>query len=196
MRKNDKSFLRAFIILIVVLVLATSFLNTLEPELGQPEDFYATSRKVSLNELVDVADQSNLLIYLPFEIPKNYELTVIYLKETPFIAIVVYSADGNKDYKTAELTIQISPSESTPTYDELVSNAANSEYVVALEINGWSALVNEKANVGSNIETRKKFGDFVLLVTVWINGIRYMICCPTLTTSSSILLVENMCLLT
>ena len=80
MKKNHKSFLRACVFLVALLVLASSLLNTTEPELGEPADFYGTSKEVSLNEMVDVADQSNLLIYMPLELPNNLEFTIIYLK--------------------------------------------------------------------------------------------------------------------
>ena len=63
--------------------------------------------------------------------------------------MVVYSAEANKDYKTAELTIQISPATSIPTCNELLSNINNPEFEKVFEINGWPVLVNERASSGS-----------------------------------------------
>jgi len=199
MRKNNKSFLTAIVILVMVIVLAVSLSERCnictESESGQPADFYGTSREVSLNEMLDVADQSNQVIYMPSELPNNLKLTTIYLKDSPFIAIAVYSAEGNKDYKTAELTIQITPSTSSPTYNEIVSQIENSEYEIALEINGWPVLVNEKAYVGSDKETREKYGDYFLLLTTWIDGMRYMLSCRTLITIEAVEMVGSMHLL-
>jgi len=194
MRKAIKS-------LIVVLATTSSFIliiiTAISPLLGThiggtPADFYGTSRDVSLNDTITVAKQYNLSIYLPFELPDDFECTAIYLKDSPFIAIVVYSAEGNKDYKTAELVIQISPAGSPPTYSELESIAASMLFTIAVEINSWPVLVNEKASTGGEVETRKKWGDYFLLVTVYIEGMRYMITCPTLTTNEAILMVEKL----
>ncbi len=194
MRKAIKS-------LIVVLATTSSFIliiiTAISPLLGThiggtPVDFYGTSRDVSLNETITVAKQYNLSIYLPFELPDDFECTAIYLKDSPFIAIVVYSAEGNMDYKTAELVIQISPAGSPPTYSELESIAESMLFTIAVEINSWPVLVNEKASTGGEVETRKKWGDYFLLVTVYIEGMRYMITCPTLTTNEAILMVEKL----
>ncbi len=103
----------------------------------KPPDIYGTSSEVSLEMMLETAKNYNLSIYLPNEVPKNLELTAIYLKESPFIAIVVYSAESNKDYKTAELTIEIAPVDLKwiPTYSELQSEAAESQDKTAMEIN-------------------------------------------------------------
>ncbi len=65
-------------------------------------------------------------------------------------------------------------------------------YITTLDINGWPVLVNEKAYTGGNIETREKYGDYILLVIAWISGMRYMISCPTLTPKDAIQIVRNM----
>jgi len=196
-RTKSKSFLRAFVILIAVLVLTLSLLSTTKPiNHGQPLDFYGVSREVSLDEMVDTADRFNQSIYMPLVLPDNLKLTTIYLKDSPFIAIVVYSAEGNKDYKTAELTIQITPSPSPPTYNELVSQVENSKNEIVQEINSWPVLVNEKAYVGGDIETQNKYGDYLPLVTAWIDGMRYMISIRTMRTTDATEMVSNMHLLT
>ena len=196
MRKVIKS-------LIVTLATLSSFMLIIIPILvlqsiphSGVADFYGTSREVSLNETINVAKQYNLSIYLPSELPDDFECTAIYLKESPFIAIVVYSAEGNNDYKTAELIIQISPEGSPPTYSDLESIATRNFFTIAVEINSWPVLVNEKAYTGGEVETRKKWGDYFLLVTAYIEEMRYMITCPTLTTNEAIFLVENLYLVT
>ncbi len=196
---------RAIKSLIVALATLSSFIliifSILGPQIvisigGVPADFYGTSRDVSLNETIIVAKQYNLSIYLPSELPDDFECTAIYLKDSPFIVIVVYSAEGNIDYKTAELVIQISPAGSPPTYSELESIAASMLFTTAVEINSWPILVNEKASTGGEVETRKKWGDYFLLVTAYIEGMRYMINCPTLTTNEALLMVEKLHLVT
>lgn len=162
----------------------------------KPADFYGCSKEVSLNELIEVANKSNFSLYLPCELPNSLELITTYLKETPFIAIVVYSAEGNKDYKTAELAIEIAPSPCSPTYEELVAQTENSEYETALMINGWPVLVNEHASAGGNEEFRQKYGAYSLLVMTWIDGMQYLISCPTLSPEEAIQLIENMILIT
>ena len=118
--------------------------------------------------------------------------------KSPFLAIVVYSAEGNKDYKTAELGIQIKPvpPDSTPTYLQLESQVENSEFEYALEINGWPVKVNEKADSGGDSEFRDKYGENTLLVRVWIEGNEYTICAPTLKTDDAVQLVACMSLIT
>ncbi len=198
MRKKEKSFFEALLILIPLLLLVLTVFNTVEPRLeyGEPLDFYGTSREVSLTEMVEVASKFNMSVYLPSELPNNLKHTTIYLKDSPFVAIIVFSAESNKDYKTAELTIQISPSSSPPTYNQLISQAENNEYETVLEIKGNPVLINEKAYSGGEEKFKEKYGDYILLVLAWIDGMRYTICCPTLMTDEAIQLVEDMYLLT
>ncbi len=199
MRKNTKSFMIAMTLAILLSMFASLALNTVEPgNYSQPPDFYAVSREVSLNEMVEVANKYNISLSLPSEFPSNLELTAIYLMKSPFLAIVVYSAEGNKDYKTAELGIQIKPvpPDSTPTYLQLESQVENSEFEYALEINGWPVKVNEKADSGGDSEFRDKYGENTLLVRVWIEGNEYTICAPTLKTDDAVQLVACMSLIT
>jgi hypothetical protein len=122
-------------------------------------------------------------------LPNNLELTAIYFKED-FIAIVVYSAEGNKDYKTAELGIEICGSEAK-TLDQIESMIRNPLFETAREINGWPVLINKMTY--SNIqEFRQKYGDFTLSGRVWIDGYRYIIVAPTLTTDELVQLIGNM----
>lgn len=195
--RRQKSFLEAMVILVAFFIVASWSLNAAYPIFAHsPLDFYGTSKEVSLDEMVEVASKFNLSLYLPSELPNNLELTAIYLKDGPFIAMVVYSAENNKDYKTAEFVIQIAPSESSPTYDSLKSEADKSEYRTALEINGWPVLVDDKADSGGEAEFREKYGDYVLLIWVWIDGMRYNLVAPTLNTNDAIQVVERMSLLT
>jgi len=193
MKSRIKSYIIVALGIFITLSGLTSWflLMTTPGSQGGP-DFYAISREVSLNEMIDVANDNNLSIYLPSEMPNNLELTAIYLRNWSFLAIVVYSAEKNKDYKTAEFGIQIVPTEITPTYDELRAEAEESEHILALELNGWPIIINERAYAGGNIETRERWGDWLLLVRIWIEGIGYTLVAPTLNTDDVIKVVEGM----
>ncbi len=189
--------MEAMVVLVIFFIVVSWSLNVAEPNTThEPLDFYGTSRKVSLIEMIEVATKFNISLYLPSESPNNLELTAIYLKDGPFIAMVVYSAESNIDYKSAEFIIQIVQSESSPTYDHLKSKADKSEFKTALEINNWPVLLDEKADSGGEAEFREKYGDTTLLGRVWINGMRYNIVAPTLKINDVIQVVEDMNLLT
>lgn len=77
-------------------------------------DFYrAGGVKVSLDDNTKVVEEAGRTIYPPSKLPHGLKLTAIYFKDGPFIAIFFYSTEGNKDYKTAELTIEVAPSNSS-----------------------------------------------------------------------------------
>lgn len=160
--------------------------------ISSPPDFYGTSKVVNLNEFKDFLTKNEIKVYLPSELPKTYEMTAIYLKESPFIAIVVYSGENNKDYKTAELTIQISGAVSIPTYNELLSNVNNPEFEKVYEINGWPVFINERASSGSDSSFIAKFGEYTTITLVWIEMNQYLINSPTLYTNEILILTENM----
>ena len=199
MRKNAKSFLISSASLLTILIFASTFLITLNTNnintTPTPPDFYATSKEVNISEFTNYLKKNEIAVYLPSDLPNNFEMTAIYLKESPFIAIVVYSAESNKDYKTAELTIQISPAISIPTYNELISNIKNPEFEKAFEINGWPVLVNERASSGTDSSFIAKYGEYTLLTMIWIEGNQYIINSPTLITDEVIVLAENMSLI-
>ena len=195
MNKNQKNMITALIMTLGVLIIASWFINSTSPGMvSEPANFYGTSKEVSLDEMKEVADKSNFSLFLPFNLPKNLVLTAIYLKESPFIAIVVYSANNNKDYITAEFTIEIAPVNPKwiPTFDELQSEAEQSPDKTALKINTWSVMIYENADIGGNSEKRELYGDFTLLVNLWIDDIGYLYCAPTLTVNDAISIVGSM----
>ena len=183
---------------VIALLAFTAWLNYTTSNIGEgPADFYGTSREVSLSELVQVTDKMDVNpLYLPPALPHGLHLTAIYLKDGPFIAIMVYSAEGNKDYKTAELAIEITPSLSPPTYEQLRTWAEKPELkdvgAQALEINGWPVMVYERAGTGGDEEHVAKYGNYQLLVITWIEGNNYTISTPTLTPDEAIQLVRSM----
>lgn len=178
----------------IILIFTSTYLITLNTNniYFSPPDFYGTSKEVNINEFTNYLEKNEILVYLPSDLPNNFEMTAIYLKESPFIAIIVYSAESNKDYKTAELTIQISPSISIPTLNDLSSNIQNPEFEKVFEIKGWPVLINERASSGSELSFIAKYGEYTLLTMVWIEENQYFINSPTLITDEVKILVENM----
>jgi hypothetical protein len=160
--------------------------------ISTPPDFYATSKEVDIDEFKIFLKESNISVYLPTSIPNKLSLTAIYLEERSFIAIVVYSAEKNRDYKTAELTVQISIAQYKPDYDELISKIQNPETETALKINNWPLLVNEKASSGGDSSFIAKYGDYTVFTMLWIQNNQYYINSPTFTFSDVVSLVENM----
>ncbi|MFX0138950.1 MAG: hypothetical protein ACFFDN_35240 [Candidatus Hodarchaeota archaeon] len=158
-----------------------------------PAPFYDENTKnIPVSEFVDFAEKSGFSLYLPSVLPNDLELKAIYLKESPFIGLVVYSAEGNEDYQTAELVFQITPANPVPTLDELESEAKNSPYFSVSTINGWLVFFMERASSGGNREFREKYGDYTLVVRVWIDELEYRINAPTLTTDELTQLIRNM----
>lgn len=179
------------VILFIILSIPISSEPTTKSE---PPDFYGTSKEVTFEEMIEVANKYELSIYLPTDLPKNLQLVTIYLKESPFIAIIVYSAEGNRDYKTAELTLEIAPVDPKwiPTFSELQSEAEKSEDITAREINTWPVKIHENADIGRNSESRDKYGDYTLLIYTWIEDMNYVYFAPTLNFEETIVTVGSM----
>ncbi len=194
MRNTSKKFIFGFIVLLTFFVSVTLIANIIINNnfVWTPPDFYATSKEVDIDEFQTFLKENDISIYLPTGVPNELNLTAIYLKESPFIAIVVYSAESNKDYKTAELTVQVSIAHHLPDYDELVSNIQNPETEKALEINSWPLVVHEKASSGGESSFVAKWGEFTVLTELWIQDNAYCINSPTFTFSDVVSLVENM----
>jgi hypothetical protein len=195
---KQKNLMTALIITIGFCVIASLSINSSSPRTNaEPPDFYQTSKEVSLEEMIEIANKGNLLIYLPSELPGNLKIMAIYLKESPFIAIIVFSAENNKDYITAELTVEIAPVNPkwVPSYNELHSEAEMNQDKTALEINTWPAIIHENADIGGYSERRSKFGDYTMLANVWIDNIGYLFCAPTLEFNEIVATIESMFLL-
>ncbi len=198
MDTKQKNLMIALIMTLGFCIVASLSINSSTLRINaEPPDFYQTSKEVSLEEMIEIANKNDLLIYLPSELPGNLKITAIFLKESPFIAIVVFSAESNKDYITAELTIEIAPVNPkwVPSYNELQSEAEMNQDKTALEINTWPVMIHENADIGGHFERRAKFGDYTLLVNLWIYNIGYIFCAPTLKFNEAVVTIESMFLL-
>jgi len=177
-------------------ILLSTFFIYINSDFEGPPDFYGTSQEVDLKEFSDFLEEYNHTVYLPKSLPNDYELTAIYLdKQEFFIAIVVYSAELNKDYKTAELTYQISIATTIPTYEELSQNIQDPTKETVYVINGWLMLLNEEACSGGESSFIEKYGEYTVLTMLWIESCAYTINSPLLIPDQVINLVENMSLL-
>ncbi len=193
MKKSAIPIVIALTTVAILIILSLAIPQNRDPIVHFPPDFTYTSVQISLDELLDEVNNQNFSLYLPSELPKDLELTNIYLKANPFIAIIVYSAEGNKDYKTAEFGIEIVRlgKDYTPTYEELYSQFDKTEDVTVLKINNWSAIVRENVHIGT-----QEYGYYTSIVEAYIEGNRYTFAGPNLSSDDLISIVESMRLLT
>ncbi|MFW9905433.1 MAG: hypothetical protein ACFFFH_13920 [Candidatus Thorarchaeota archaeon] len=189
MKKSIIPIVMALTTVIILIVLSLAIAPNRDPMLSYPPDFTRTSVQVSLDELLNVVDNQNFSLYLPSKLPKDLELTNIYLKVKPFIAIVVYSAEGIKDYREAEFGIGIERigTDFTPSYEELQSQFDKTEDVTVLKINDWPAIVRENVHLRS-----EKYGDYASIVEVYIEGNLYTLAGPNLSSDDLISIGQSM----
>lgn len=193
--KKKLSIVTAFLCFVLLYSLYAIIVNLGKLNAGEvimtPAEPPFTKEEVSLEKLINNAKKNNVSIYLPTELPNNYELSAIYLREDNFIAILVYSAEGIKDFKTAELVIEIKPTSDTPTTEELASQGLN-EHEQVLEINGWPVYINSKAFGDSSERTREKYGLYTILADIWIVNSMHSINAPALGTDDVIKIINKM----
>ncbi|MHA1641931.1 MAG: hypothetical protein ACTSUX_05930 [Promethearchaeota archaeon] len=188
MKENFKNICGVIAIISTILIINYWAISFSSQPVSYPADFYGTSEEVPLEEFLSYAKENNFSIYLPTKFPKGFIITAIYLKREPFIAIVVYSNEENKDYKTSGFTIEISHinPKYIPTLLELQALDESSQYIYAKEINNWTVMIHEHASIGGNPETKAKFGDYGLIAQVWIDCIEYLYCIPLLSKQDEI----------
>ncbi len=150
---------------------------------GMPADFTRVAEEISLQEFLEIAKENGFTVYLPTWLPDDMELTAVWFKYGLYpIAIVVYDSHGEEDPYLAEFSIQIIPTPClpvTPTEDSIV-----------LEVNGWQVII-KKAHLTVPREIAK-FGEYALVADVYIDGVWYSICAPTLTVEEVIAIIQSM----
>jgi len=176
-----KAKLIPFIVALLTVALIASFTlpncvltkeSPREPPYYREYDFTRIAEEVSLQELIEYMAEHGATLYLPTQLPDGLEITAVYLKRGPFVAVIVWDSHGNKDPATAELVMEVAPGE-TPSLEKLKEvYCRENEYV--LEINGWPVAIKMDAPV-MRLRTREKWGETVPFITVWIDGIRYSI---------------------
>ena len=176
-----KAKLIPFIVALLTVALIASFTlpncvltkeSPREPPYYREYDFTRIAEEVSLQELIEYMAEHGATLYLPTQLPDGLEITAVYLKRGPFVAVIVWDSHGNKDPATAELVMQVSPGE-PPSLERLKElYYRKNEYV--LEINGWPVAIKMDVPV-MNLRSREKRGETAPVIYVWIDGIRYSI---------------------
>ena len=74
--------------------------------LAYPAPLYKVAKRITLKELIDVADTHDIDLYLPTKMPDNISLAAIYYK--PPVIILSYCDREVTDYRYDNVTIEIS----------------------------------------------------------------------------------------
>lgn len=131
-------------VVIVFIALGILVANVLGPSLNAPADnrFIPTpapfpmeqAEKLSVGELDNIWKEIGTELYLPAWMPGNIKLTEIYGK--PPVFMLTYSDSNVKDYRYAEVVIEISPSGGSPPLEsrKLAAERAGAEVVMIGDI--------------------------------------------------------------
>jgi hypothetical protein len=71
------------------------------------EAFMSQAREVSLEELKDIMKSYGFDLLVPHYIPDGIKLSAVYYKCCPLVVIIAYSDRGVKDYRFANIAIEI-----------------------------------------------------------------------------------------
>jgi len=141
---------------IVVAVVAGANLWMTSPRMGveahshpaYPAPLYEVAKRITLKELIDVADAHSIDLYLPTKMPDNISLVAIYYK--PPVIILSYRDREVTDYRYDNVTIQISMLTHTPPPLKELKKIAEKDpdNLKVLNINGARGIIIEKARWG------------------------------------------------
>jgi hypothetical protein len=73
------------------------------------ETFMLQAREVSQEELRDIMKSHGYNVLIPHYIPHGIKFSAIYYKCCPLVVVIAYSDRGVKDYRFANITIEIAP---------------------------------------------------------------------------------------
>lgn len=114
--------------------------------------FTKLQKRMTLKELIDLADGLDIDLYLSTKMPGNVSLVAIYYK--PPVIMLSYCDREVTDYRYDNVTIEISMWLHTPPTLEELKNPDN---LKVLNINGVRGILIEKARWG-NPELQKLYG--------------------------------------
>lgn len=137
------------------------------------EAFMLQAREVSLDEMRDIMKSHGYDVLIPHYIPDGIKLSAVYYKCCPLVVIITYSDRGVKDYRFANITIEIAPFHPILTPSEEYLQRLNNppkEYVVRTR--DFVAVISPEAEYGDP-ELRKLFGPSPMAV-VWHSGLQYI----------------------
>jgi hypothetical protein len=138
------------------------------------EAFMSQAREVSLEELKDIMKSHGFDLLVPHYIPDGIKLSAVYYKCCPLVVIIVYSDRGVKDYRFANIAIEIIPFD--PVFapsEEYLQRLNNPPKQYVVRIRDFVAVITPEAEYGDP-ELRKLFGPSPMAV-VWHNGLQYII---------------------
>jgi hypothetical protein len=138
------------------------------------EAFMSQAREVSLEELKDIMKSYGFDLLVPHYIPDGIKLSAVYYKCCPLVVIIVYSDRGVKDYRFANIAIEIIPFD--PVFapsEEYLQRLNNPPKQYVVRIRDFVAVITPEAEYGDP-ELRKLFGPSPMAV-VWHNGLQYII---------------------
>jgi len=135
------------------------------PDFAVPPDFPVNkAEKLSVDELGKMAGKGLLL---PTWMPGDIKLKEIYIWGGP---ILVYSDRDVENYRDGNITIQVSRSTDSPTYDELRSSTGTSGEVV--KIGEFNVVILEDAAPDPWMEAH---GQKPILMYFWHEGFYYIV---------------------
>jgi len=184
---------------VVIAVVTTANLWMTSPGTGEeahnhpayPAPLYKVAKKITLKELIDVADAHDIDLYLPTKMPDNISLVAIYYK--PPVIILSYCDREMTDYRYDNVTIEISMRPHTPpTLEELKKIAEKDpDNLKVLNINGARGILIEKARWG-NPELQELYGPSPYAY-FWLGNHYYTISAtPPITSDQLIEIIKSM----
>jgi hypothetical protein len=138
------------------------------------EAFMSQAREVSLEELKDIMKSHGFDLLVPHYIPDGIKLSAVYYKCCPLVVIIAYSDRGVKDYRFANIAIEIIPFD--PVFapsEEYLQRLNNPPKQYVVRIRDFVAVITPETEHG-NPELRKLFGLYPMAI-VWHNGLQYII---------------------
>jgi len=122
-----------------------------------PAPLYKVAKRITLKELIDVANAHGIDLYLPTKMPDNISLEAIYYK--PPVIMLSYCDREVTDYRYDNVTIQISMWLHTPPSLEDLKKIAEKDpdNLKVLDVNGAMGILIEKARWG-NPELQEMYG--------------------------------------
>jgi len=137
-------------IMVTVMAMANLWMTPFKMEremYGSIVPFYKIAEKITLNELIDVANTYDLNLYLPTKMPVDITLVAIYYK--PPLIMLSYSDKEVTDYRYDKVTIEVSMmSQVAPSLEELELTAEKDPNNQVFSINSAKGILIERARWG------------------------------------------------
>lgn len=155
-----------------------------------PAPFDLIANVVPLDDAINQLAERGLAVYLPTNLPNDYELTAIYAVvedgEIGNSMMVCWSNSGDASMRSAEIVFDIYPG-GMPYH---VSDSSRDRFI---QVGDWKVFVCERAPVGF-YEYYKKYGtEYAILLDLVIAGLNYEFrFSPTLTLENAIDIVSSM----